>query len=170
LASVQPVGTKDYRTAAQEQPVEGSAFLLARLGRVAARHLGERLAETGLKPPEAVILTTLREVGPMTQQALGERLHIDPSNLVAFLNSLEKDELVVRRRDPDDRRRHIVEITEQGLERCPACLGPVAELEDELLAGLSDQEQRVLNSMLSRVLATMAVEEPPATDSDQDNA
>ena len=168
MASVQPVGTKDQRTDEQE-PVEGSAFLLARLGRVAARQLGERLAETGLKPPEAVILTTLRDVGPMTQQALGERLHIDPSNLVAFLNALEEEELVVRRRDPDDRRRHIVEITDQGLERCPACLGPVAELEDELLAGLSDQEQRVLNRMLSRILATMPVEEPPATDSDDDS-
>jgi DNA-binding MarR family transcriptional regulator len=166
LASVQPVGTKsDYKT--DEQPVEGSAFLLARLGRVAARQLGERLAETGLKPPEAVILTTLRDLGPMTQQALGERLHIDPSNLVAFLNALEEEELVVRRRDPDDRRRHIVEITEQGRERCPACLGPVAALEDELLAGLSAHEQRVLNRMLTRILATMAVEEPPDTGADE---
>ena len=152
-------GTKSN---AAEAPAEGSAFLLARLGRVASRQLNDRLAETGLKPPQAVILITLRDMGPMNQQALGERLRIDASNLVAFLNSLEDEGLLVRRRDPEDRRRHIVEITGEGIARCPACFGPVAALEDELLAGLSPREQRVLNRMLERILQTMAVEEPGA--------
>ncbi len=160
--------TKTSPTAASEPaaPAEGSAFLLARLGRVASRQLNDRLAETGLKPPQAVILITLRDMGPMNQQALGERLRIDASNLVAFLNSLEAEGLLVRKRDPEDRRRHIVEITEEGIARCPACFGPVAALEGELLAGLSAKEQRVLNNMLERILQTMAVEEPDEGDPD----
>ena len=137
-----------------------SAFLLARLGRVASRQLNDRLAETGLKPTQVAILMTLRDLGPLSQQELGERLRIDPSNMVAFLNALEDEGFLVRKRDPDDRRRHIVEITQQGIDRCPVCFEPVSALEDELLAGLSAQEQRVLNRMLSRILATMSVEEP----------
>jgi DNA-binding MarR family transcriptional regulator len=156
LAKAQSIGTE-----VEERPVEASAFMLARLGRVAARQLSDRLAGTGLKPPEAVILITLRDLGPMSQQALGDRLHVDPSNLVAFLNSLENDGLVVRRRDPEDRRRHIVEITERGIERSPTCFGPVATLDDELLIGLSDDEKEELRDMLARVLATMEVDEPP---------
>jgi DNA-binding MarR family transcriptional regulator len=163
LASVRSVGTKP-----DERPVEASSFLLARIGRVAARQLSDRLAETGLKPPEAVILTTLRNLGPMTQHALGDRMYVDPSNLVAFLNALEAEGLVVRRRDPDDRRRHIVEITAAGIERCPACFGPVAELDDQLLAGLSAEEKDVLRGLLARVLATMEVEEPANGDEDAD--
>jgi DNA-binding MarR family transcriptional regulator len=156
VTPVQPVGTKAAR-----RSTEGSAFLLARIGRVAARQLGDRLAETGLKPPEAAILITLRDRGPMTQQALGDRLHVDPSNLVAFLNGLEEQGLLVRRRDPTDRRRHIVEITEEGIERCPDCFRPIAELEGELLAGLNAEERHVLERMLERILTTMSVEEEP---------
>ncbi len=57
-------------------------FLLARVGRIAARRLDDYLAVTGLKRPHAGVLMELRNVGPMSQQSLGERLHIDPSNLV----------------------------------------------------------------------------------------
>jgi DNA-binding MarR family transcriptional regulator len=158
LTPVQTAGTTE------ERPTEGSAFLLARLGRVASRQLSDRLAETGLKPPEAAILITLRDRGPMSQQSLGERLRIDPSNLVAFLNGLEEQGMLVRRRDPSDRRRHIVEITKAGVDRCPGCFGKMSELESELFAGLSAEERRVLESMLERILATMTVEEPPSGD------
>jgi DNA-binding MarR family transcriptional regulator len=153
--------SKVQGTEVDERPVEASAFMLARLGRVAARQLSDRLAETGLKPPQALILITLRDLGPMSQQALGDRLRVDPSNLVAFLNALEDEGLILRRRDPEDRRRHIVEITDLGMERCPACFGPVAALDDQLLAGLSADERDALREMLARVLATIEVEEPP---------
>jgi DNA-binding MarR family transcriptional regulator len=139
--------------------VESSALLLARLGRVASRQLTEELVGTGLKPPHAAILIMLRDLGPMSQQAIGERLHVDPSNLVAFLNALEADELLVRKRDPSDRRRHIVEITPKGVERMPACAEPVGSLDEQLLAGLSGEEREQLHRMLAQILENMALEE-----------
>ena len=148
---------------------ERSAFLLALLGRVAARRLKDELAETGLKSPHATILIMLRDVGPLSQQDLGERLHVDPSNLVGFLNSLEEDGLVVRRRDPADRRRHIVEVTKQGIDRCPACQAPIDAIEDQLFAGLSGEDRERLHSLLADVVMTMSVEEvPPGDRSDLD--
>jgi DNA-binding MarR family transcriptional regulator len=151
------------KTALTEPPtlVERPAFLLARLGRVASRRLGEELGATGLKPPEAATLFVLRDVGPLSQQNLGERLHVDPSNLVSFLNALEDEGLVVRKRDPADRRRHIVEITQQGIKRVPVCDDPVCGIENELFAELSSQERDQLHNLLARVLVTMSVEEPP---------
>jgi DNA-binding MarR family transcriptional regulator len=146
--------------------VEQSAFLLARLGRVASRRLNEELAATGLKPPQAAILFLLRDVGPQSQQSLGERVHVDPSNLVAFLNALEDEGLLVRKRDPGDRRRHIVEITKQGIKRVPACNDPVYGLEDQLFAGLTAEEREQLHGLLARVLVTMSVEEPPPDGTD----
>jgi DNA-binding MarR family transcriptional regulator len=134
--------------------------MLARLGRVAGRRLNEQLAEIGLKPPHAAILLMLRDHGPVSQQELGERLHVDPSNLVSFLNSLEDDGLVLRRRDPADRRRHIVEITDAGIERVPVCNGPIDALEDELFAGLSPDDRKRLQTMLADLLMAVSVEEP----------
>jgi DNA-binding MarR family transcriptional regulator len=140
------------------------AFLLARVGRIAARKLNDYLEVTGLKRPHAAILMELRNFGPLSQQALGERLHIDPSNLVAFLNALEDDGLLVRRRDPADRRRHIVEITQQGMERVPVCDEPLDALEDQIFAGLNADEREQLRHLLERVQLTMSIEEPPAGD------
>jgi DNA-binding MarR family transcriptional regulator len=139
--------------------VERSTFLLARLGRVAARRLNDELAATGLKPAEAAVLIVLRDLGPLSQQALGLHLHVDPSNLVAFLNSLESEGLLERRRDPDDRRRHIVEITGEGIKRLPSCDDQVEALEDELLGGLGDEDRVQLNRILTEILRTVRLED-----------
>jgi DNA-binding MarR family transcriptional regulator len=138
-----------------------AVFLLARLGRIASRRLSDYLAVTGLKRPHAVILMELRNFGPISQQSLGERLHIDPSNLVTFLNALEDEGLLVRRRDPEDRRRHIVELTQEGLGRVPVCDEPLDALEDQLFAGLGAKDRERLRRLLDRVLVTMSIEEPP---------
>ncbi|HEX2467945.1 MAG TPA: MarR family winged helix-turn-helix transcriptional regulator [Solirubrobacterales bacterium] len=143
---------------------EHSAFLLARLGRLAARRLNQQLAEAGLKPPQAAILIMLRDHGPLSQQELAERLRVDPSNLVIFLNALEEAGSLVRRRDPADRRRHIVEITKQGSERVPACYGPVDALEEELFGSLSAEDRERLHALLTEVLANTSLEEPATDD------
>ena len=135
------------------------ALLLARVGRITERRFADELKATGMKPAHVGILINLRELGPLSQQALGELLHIDPSNLVAFLNSLEEEGLATRRRDPTDRRRHIVEISERGLERIEQAEGPVERIEDELLARLSPDEREELRVLLGRILEAAAPED-----------
>jgi DNA-binding MarR family transcriptional regulator len=164
-------------SATRAKPVEADrdvldrpVFLLARVGRIAARRLDDYLAVTGLKRPHAGVLMELRNVGPMSQQSLGERLHIDPSNLVSFLNALEGEGLLVRRRDPADRRRHIVEITPEGSERIPVCDEPLDQLEDQLFAGLSGDERDRLRDLLERTLTEMSIEEPPLEDQSSNSA
>jgi DNA-binding MarR family transcriptional regulator len=154
--------TAEETTGAGTAVQERSAFLLARLGRVAARRLNDQLAEAGLKPSHAAILLMLRDHGPLSQQELAERLHVDPSNLVILLNALEEAGSLLRRRDPADRRRHIVEITKQGIARVPACYGPVDALEDELFGELSAEDRERLQSILATILANTSLEESPA--------
>jgi DNA-binding MarR family transcriptional regulator len=156
-STTQPTGTN------QGDALDRPVFQLARLGRIASRQLNDYLAVTGLKRAHAVILMELCKLGPMSQQALGERLHVDASNLVGFLNALEEDGLLVRRRDPDDRRRHIVEITKAGSERIPVCDQPLDSLEDQLFTGLDGDERDQLRHLLGRVLTTMSVEESSDT-------
>jgi DNA-binding MarR family transcriptional regulator len=162
--------TKTQPLEAKRDVLDRPVFLLARLGRIAARQLDDYLAVTGLKRPHAAVLMELRNFGPLSQQALGERLHIDPSNLVAFLNALEDDGLLVRRRDPADRRRHIVEITSEGSARIPVCDEPLDQLEDQLFAGLSADERDRLRDLLERTVTEMSIEEPPLEDQSSNNA
>ncbi|MFF1507133.1 MarR family winged helix-turn-helix transcriptional regulator [Streptomyces sp. NPDC058326] len=90
--------------------------------------------------------------GAMGQRDLAAAMEIDPSQLVAVLNELEAAGLAERRRDPADRRRHIVEITEAGtaaLERVDAA---VTAAESELFGDLTEAERTVLRGLLDRVV------------------
>jgi DNA-binding MarR family transcriptional regulator len=150
---------KSYATG--EERFERCGFLLGRIGKLASRRFAKALENTGVKPPQAGVLLTLRQRGPMTQQALGDLLQVDPSNLVGVLNELEHNGLAVRRRDPDDRRRHIVEISGAGLELVEGVEKVVGEVEDQLLAVLDQDERSQLQRLLARVVEQAAAEDGP---------
>ena len=142
----------------EERP-ERCGFLLGRVGKLASRQFAKALETVDMKPPEAAVLMNLRDRGPMTQQALGELLHIDPSNLVGVLNELEESGLALRRRDANDRRRHIVEISPAGVERVAVVADLVAEVEAHLLAVLDERERDQLRALLARVVQAAAAED-----------
>jgi DNA-binding MarR family transcriptional regulator len=138
---------------------ERCGMLLGRLGKLVSRRFAKALSATGLKPPQAGVLITLRDSGPMTQQALGDVLHIDPSNLVGVLNELEDNGWAIRRRDPTDRRRHIVEISAEGADRVAGVEDVVAGVEDELLAVLNPQEREQLRDLVARIVESTPADE-----------
>ena len=130
-----------------------SLVLIHHLDRVARRSSEIALEPTGLRPRHVVALTILRGQGAMTQSALGDVLRLDPANLVGLLNELERLALLARRRDPGDRRRHIVELSPAGevaLSRAEAALTSV---QDEVLAGLDAEERCTLHALLVRAAA-----------------
>jgi len=143
-------------TAPEAAPGAGESacgLLILRLGRAAGVRLGAALAALEMRPHEFGVLSGLAETGPMSQGRLGERMRVHPSNLVALIDGLEADGLVVRRRDPADRRRYMIELTAAGARRLERARHAAEETEDELLAPLSEAERRHLHSYLTRVAA-----------------
>jgi DNA-binding MarR family transcriptional regulator len=131
-------------------PGAGSMVLLTRMARVVYRRATE--AVLGMRLKEYTSLTYLREHDGLTQQALGEALHMDANNCVLLLNELEAAGLAERRRDATDRRRHIVALTPAGgraLERADRALESV---EHEVLSALTAGERVTLRQLLSRAL------------------
>src|SRR3954453_2488448 len=116
-------------------------LLMIKLGRITMHRFGEALEPFGIKPRHVAALIELRDRGELTQQSLSGQLHLDPTNLVAILNELEQRGYATRRRDPQHRRRHLVEISKKGL----AVIDKVAEVmdgvEDDLLDGLEPTER-----------------------------
>ena len=127
-----------------------SLVLINHLARVARRRSEIALEPTGLRPRHVVALTILRESGAMTQGALGEALRLDPTNLVGVLNELEEASLLERRRDPLDRRRHIVELSETGRDAIARAERELASVQDEVLAQLDEDERATLHGLLLR--------------------
>ncbi|RJL32190.1 MarR family winged helix-turn-helix transcriptional regulator [Bailinhaonella thermotolerans] len=126
-------------------------FTLARLGLAVNARMQAAMSVTGLKPRQCLALLHLSESGAMSQLSLAKALQVDPSVLVSILNELERRELARRRREPSDRRRHIVELTERGREVVSVVERSVSEVERELFAGLSPAERVLLTDMLSRI-------------------
>lgn len=122
---------------------------LARMGRRAAE---SSLAPSGLRPRHVVALRLLSEHGPASQQRLAEVLGLDPSNVVGLLNELEERSLITRRRDPADRRRHIVELSAEGEDELLATQQRLAQAEGELLAALTPTERSTLHALLSQAV------------------
>ena len=77
---------------------------------------------------------------------------LDANAVVIILNELEAARHSVRRRDPDDRRRHIVELTATGRHALERADTARESLEDEVLAGLSAEERAALRGLIQRVL------------------
>ncbi len=127
------------------------ALLMIKLGRITMYRFTEALEPFGVRPRHVAALIELRDSGGLTQQALSGALHLDPTNLVAILNDLEQRGYAIRRRDPQDRRRHLVEATDEGV----AVIDRVAEVmdgvESELLAGLEPGEREALESALTTI-------------------
>ena len=122
---------------------------MIKLGRITMHRFTEALEPFGIRPRHVAALIELRDHGELSQQSLCGQLHLDPTNLVAILNDLEQRRYATRRRDPQDRRRHIVQVSKTGL----AVIDKVSEVldgvEDDLLDGLEPAEREQLSGLLT---------------------
>src|SRR5947208_5792352 len=126
-------------------------LLMIKLGRITMHRFSEALEPFGIRPRHVAALIELRDHGELTQQSLCGQLHLDPTNLVAILNELEKRGYAIRRRDPEDRRRHLVEVSKKGI----AVIDKVSEVMDgveaDLLDGLEADERDQLEGLLTSI-------------------
>jgi DNA-binding MarR family transcriptional regulator len=145
---------KDTRSAAPGIAKRWPTLLMIKLGRITNHRFAEALEPFGVRPRHVAALIELRDHGELTQQSLCARLHIDPTNLVAILNELEQRGLATRRRDPEDRRRHIVEVSKKGLAMIEKASKAMDGVEEELLEGLEPAEREQLEQALASVWET----------------
>jgi DNA-binding MarR family transcriptional regulator len=134
-----------------EELVASPLFLLKRLGMSAKECAFQRYEEAGLHPYHHAILAVLDEGSRETQGAIADALGYDRGQLVGLLDELEEAGLVVRRRDTNDRRRHVVEMTAAGRKALARLRALSRSMEDGFLAALDEQERATLHTLLLRL-------------------
>ena len=151
VGNVPDVVEQSERTAPPGIAKQWPMLLMIKLGRITMHRFAQALEPFGVRPRHVAALIELRDRGELTQQALCGQLHLDPTNLVTILNELEQRGYARRRRDPEDRRRHIVEVSRKGL----AVIDKVSEVmdgvEEDLLEGLEPAERRELEGILTSI-------------------
>ena len=133
--------------------VASNGFLLARLGLGFKAQALAKLEQEGFDPYDYSVLAILDEGAQETQTGIAGALALDPSRLVALLDSLEERGLIARQRDPHDRRRHVVSITGVGKRQLARLRAIVKQLEDEFFAPLEPESRATLHDLLSKVAA-----------------
>jgi DNA-binding MarR family transcriptional regulator len=125
-----------------------SLVLLKRLGFNAKQRSLEEYEQLGLSPYHHAILALLDEDAPETQAEIADSLGYDRGTLVGLLDELEEQKLVERKRDPEDRRRHLVRITPDGKRTLGRLRALAKRLEDEFLAPLDAEQRESLHALL----------------------
>jgi DNA-binding MarR family transcriptional regulator len=132
------------------QPPLRVGALLDQVGRHLRAQSEPVLEQIGMRPRQLLTLTVLRDRGGTSQADLAELLRIDRTNLVGLLNELETDGWIERRRSPEDRRRHIVELTADGREILSRAEFALAAVEDHVFGGLGAEQRAQLHALLQR--------------------
>jgi DNA-binding MarR family transcriptional regulator len=130
-----------------------AAYLLARVGRAQQSRFADRVGTVGLRPKHFAVLNAVALSDGASQQELGGRMGLDPSGLVGAIDELEEMGLVERRRDPADRRRNAVALTEEGTATLRRARRLVSESARDLLGALDDREVETLVALLAKVAA-----------------
>src|SRR6266540_6576714 len=152
MTQVAPAAAEQERIAALPQELLGSTvFLLKRLGEAVKERAISGYVLAGCSPYHHAVLALLAEGARETQTAIADSLGFDRSQLVGILDELEELGLVERRRDPNDRRRHVVTITAEGKKTLRRLRALSAEIEDEFLSPLNNEERANLHALLYRL-------------------
>jgi len=134
-----------------EELVASTTFLLKRLG-FAAKERGMAAYEAeDVHPYHYAILLALDEGGHETQGAIADALGYDRGQLVGLLDELEERGLIERRRDPSDRRRHLVQMTADGKRKLRRLRTLARGHEDDFLEPLSGAEREELHALLLKL-------------------
>jgi DNA-binding MarR family transcriptional regulator len=138
---------------APERMRERPTWLISRAYARASGLLQEGFARSGdgLRSYHYRLLAALEEWGPASQAALGRSTGIDRSDVTAALVDLEDRGLVRRAVNQQDRRRNDVTITDAGVRHLELLDVVVDEIQERLLAPLSQEERRQFIALMRRI-------------------
>lgn len=128
----------------------GSMVLLTRLAKQVYRRASEE--QLGMQLRHLVALTFLRDHEGCPQQELADAFCMDANNVVLLLNELEQLGYATRQRDALDRRRHVVQLTPDGVVALEKAEHAQGSVEDDVLRALDEDERRILWELLTRAL------------------
>jgi MarR family transcriptional regulator for hemolysin len=128
---------------------------LARTARSVSRAFDNALAQAGGSVPVWLVLISLKSQPVRNQRELAEAVGVREATLTHHLNSMDEQGLITRRRDPANRRVHLVELTEAGEAAFQRLRGAATAFDQRLRAGLSGDEVSQLEALLGRLAANV---------------
>jgi DNA-binding MarR family transcriptional regulator len=135
---------------------------ISRTARAMARLGDIRLRELGFATAQLPVLTALKDGAQMSQTELAAWAKVEQPTMAQLLARMERDGLVQREPDPNDRRSSLVSLTKAARAKLPAGRAILLQGNREATRGMSAQDVKTLIDLLSRVLANVEAMEAEA--------
>ena len=138
----------------REKPeLEDSTGYMLRLAHNRAHQIAVEEFPGGPHPREYAVLAAIAAAGPLSQQRLAERLHVNRTLMVAVADKLEARGLLERRRDPVDRRSYALHVTPAGRDELVRLHDEIERADRRVTERLTDAERARLNDLLRELVA-----------------
>ena len=124
---------------------------LARAAKAVSRAFDDALAEAGGSRPTWLVLFSLKGKPVASQRELAEAIGIRGPTLTHHLDVMESAGLVTRRRDPGNRRVHLVELTGAGDALFHRLKDAVTAFDQRLRHGISPSDIAKAEQLLDRL-------------------
>jgi MarR family transcriptional regulator for hemolysin len=134
---------------------------LAEVARDVSRAFDESLTSVGGSRPVWMVLLALKSGAAASQQQIADHIGIRGATLTHHLSGMEERGLVVRTREPGDRRTQVVRLTADGEALFVAMAGAAQEFDARLRHGLKAAEVAQLEALLQRLHANAGVRGAP---------
>jgi len=128
---------------------------LARTARVVGRAFDDALAAAGGSVPVWLVLISIKSQRLANQRRIAESIGIQGATLTHHLNAMEADGLVTRRRNPTNRRVHVVELTQAGETLFERLRAAATAFDRQLRSGVAEDEITSLQRLLDRLRANV---------------
>jgi len=137
-------------------PEATAAFWINRASRLLIRLHESRLRPLGFGMSQLPVLIALEEGGTLTQKELAQVARVEQPTMAEMLARMERDGVVEREPNPDDKRGSLTSLTRKARARLPKARAALMQGERDAMAGLSDEEKTLLLSLLKRVVQNLA--------------
>jgi MarR family transcriptional regulator, transcriptional regulator for hemolysin len=124
---------------------------LTRVSRAVSRAFDDALAAAGGSLPVWLVLISLKSGQRASQREIADAVGIQGATLTHHLNAMESAGLVTRRRDPDNRRMHLVELTAAGDALFLRMFQAATAFDAQLRTGLTEDDVGQLEALLTRL-------------------
>jgi DNA-binding MarR family transcriptional regulator len=133
--------------------LQSTTYLLKRLGMAVKDRSIDAFESTGVTGQHYAVLLVLDEGARETQGTIADALGYDRSVLVGLLDELEERGHVERKRDPADRRRHLVSMTAAGKQAVDLLRGVMETVDREFLQPLDPEQREALHALLLELMS-----------------
>jgi DNA-binding MarR family transcriptional regulator len=142
-------------------PEGAVAFWINRASRLLLRLHEGRLRPLGVGMSQLPVLTALEERGPLSQKDLAEHARVEQPTMAEMLARMDRDGLIAREPNPEDRRGILASLTRTARARLPRAKAELQRGEDEATAGLTAKEKALLLELLQRVVKNLEAVHAP---------